>query len=89
MKSSISAIIRIIHLKLGRLVSYVPCAENAPAYPTRSTKILATIGRIVPPSDAPAEIMPDANDLRFSNHCATIEGSGQNNIPQANPVKRP
>jgi len=89
MKSSIRAITRIIHLELKKLVSHVHSTDDALVYPMRSTKFLATIGMIVPPNDAPTETMPNANDLRFLNHCATMAGSGQNIIPQASPVKRP
>ena len=89
MKSSIRAMTRIIHLNLKKSISHVPCTEDCPTYPISSTKFLATIGMIVPPSDAPVAVMPDANDLRFLNHCAEIAGIGQRIIPQANPVKRP
>jgi len=80
---------RIIHLNLKKLVSHVPCVGDALAYPISSTKFLATIGMIVPPSDDPVAVIPDANDLRFLNHCAQIAGIGQKSIPQADPVRRP
>lgn len=89
MKSSIRAITRIIHLKLKKSVSHVHCTYDALAYPISSTKCLAAIGMIVPPSDDPAAITPNANDLRALNHCETMAGSGPKIIPQANPVKRP
>jgi len=90
MKSSIRAILtRIVHLKLNKLVSRVHSTNDALAYPMRSTRFLATIGMIVPPSDAPAETTPDANDLRLLNHCATMAESGQKIIPQANRSRDP
>ena len=89
MKSSIRAITRIVHLNLKKSISHVPHKDDALTYPIRSIKFLATIGMSVPPSDAPAETMPNANDLRFLNHCATMARIGQRVIPQANPVRRP
>jgi len=89
MKSSIRAIIRIIHLNLKKFISRAHCTDNPLTYPTRSIKFLATIGMTVPPTDAPAETMPDANDLRFLNHCETMVRIGQRVIPQANPVRSP
>ena len=77
MRSSVRAMTRIIHLNLKKLISHVRGADDALAYPISSTKFLATIGMIVPPSDAPAVIRPIANDLRFLNHCATMAGIGQ------------
>ena len=76
-KSSIRAMTRIIHLNLKKSISRVPCTDDPLTYPISSTKFLATIGMIIPPIDAPAEIMPAANDLRFLNHCATMAGIGQ------------
>ena len=89
MKSSIRTMTRIIHLNLKKSISHVPCTDDCPTYPISSTKFLATIGMTVPPNDAPVVIIPDANDLRFLNHCAQIAGIGQKSIPQADPVRRP
>ena len=89
MRSSIRAMTRIIHLNLKKSISHIPCTGDALAYPISSIKFLATIGMIVPPSDAPVAVIPDANDRRFLNHCAQIAGIGQKSIPQADPVRRP
>lgn len=88
MKSSIRAITRIVHLKLKGSVSRARTCVGIP-YPIMSINFLAAMGMIVPPSDDPAAITPNANDLRFLNHCEMMAGSGPKVIPQANPVKRP
>jgi hypothetical protein len=54
-----------------------------------SIKLLAAIGMIVPPSDDPVDMTPNANALRVLNHWEATAGIGLKIIPQQNPVKRP
>ena len=58
-------------------------------YPTRSINLLADIGMIVPPTEAPKDITPNASDRRFKNHCEATAGIGPKIIPQATPVRIP
>jgi hypothetical protein len=44
---------------------------------------------IVPPIDVPTDMIPNAKDLRFLNHCEAIEGIGLKIIPQQIPVRIP
>ena len=43
---------------------------------------------IVPPSDVPEVVIPNANDLRFLNHCEVMTGIGPKIIPQDSPVRK-
>ena len=88
-KSSIKAITRIVHLKLGKLVNNVVLLQHIPTYPMMSIKLLAAIGMIDPPSDDPVDIIPKANALLVLNHCEATAGIGLKIIPQQNPVRRP
>jgi len=44
---------------------------------------------IAPPSDDPEAFIPNANDLRFLNHCEVMVGMGAKTIPHDNPVRKP
>jgi len=89
MKNWIRAMTRIVHLNLKKPVSHAHCTHDTLTYPMSSIKLLAAIGMTVPPSDAPAAEIPNANDLLFLNHCEAMAGSGPKIIPQETPVKRP
>ena len=89
MKSSIKAMTRIVHLNLEEK-GQSPCLiHDTPTYPTSSINFLAAIGMIVPPSEDPVALKPNANNLRFLNHCAVMVGTGPKTIPQASPVSKP
>ena len=88
-KSSINAMTRIVQLNLEKLVNHGHYTHDTFTYPTRSIKFLAAIGMIVPPSDVPADMIPNTNDLRFLNHCEVMEGIGLKIIPQQISVRMP
>lgn len=88
-KSSIRATTRIVHLNLEKPVSHRDRTHDTFTHPTRSIKFLAAIGMIVPPSDVPADMIPNTNDLRFLNHCEVMEGIGLKIIPQQISVRMP
>ena len=88
MNSSIKAITRIVHLNLWNLLVAL-IAYMTPSHPISSIKLLAAIGMTPPPIDDPVAAIPNANDLRFLNHCAAMVGIGPKIIPQHAPVRKP
>jgi len=76
-------------LEPKKIVGHTRYTHNTPTYPISSIKFRAAIGMIVPPSDDPVAMIPNANDLRFLNHCEMMVGSGLKIIPQDNPVRKP
>jgi len=80
---------RIVHLNLGKPVSYTHCTHDALTYPISLIKRLVAIGMIDPPNEDPVAQIPNANDLRFLNQCEMMVGIGPKIIPQDNPVRKP
>jgi hypothetical protein len=70
-------------------MSHVDRRDDSLTNPTSSIKLLAAIGMIVPPSEDPVDMIPNANARRFLNHCEETAGIGLKIIPQQTPVRRP
>ena len=70
-------------------VSRAYCVYDPFTHPISSIKLLAAIGMTVPPIDDPVAAIPNANDLRFLNHCETMVGTAPKIIPQHDPTRMP
>jgi hypothetical protein len=74
--------IRIVHANLPYSLSLQFLGLRKVTYPTLGSKVLESIGMMVPPRDDPIATIPIEIPLFSLNQCATTAGVGPKRHPQ-------